>query len=186
MEQEKIGIPEFYKQYKKSLIYKGSRYRSKEAKFIEMHRFIIDRQTFSNILKDFNLELARLLLEENLEFRMPSNLGTVRMRKFKRKIHFKEDGTLDTRYLCVDWQATKAFWVREYPGLDAVELKKIKHKTRIFHLNEHTENHVIRLFWKKYGSAIVNKKIYSLLLTRTNKRRVAQLLKTDSNINYYE
>jgi len=186
MEQEKIGIPDFYKQYKESLIYKGSRYQSKEARFKEMYRFIIDHQTFSNILKDFNLELAKLILEENVEFRMPSNLGTVRMRKKKKKILFHEDGSINTSNLCVDWKATKDFWAKEYPGLDAKELKAIRYKKLIYHLNEHTETFTVRLYWKKHASRIVNKKVYSLFLTRANKRRVAELLKTDPNINYYE
>ena len=89
---EKVGIPEIYKYYKETLIYKGKRWRSKKMLFKDKHRFIIDQRLFSNILKDFNLELARRILEENLEFQMPSNLGTIRIKKYKKRIRFNEEG----------------------------------------------------------------------------------------------
>jgi len=183
---EKVGIPEIYKFYKETLIYKGKRYRSKIMIFKDQHRFIIDQRKFSNILKDFNLELARLLVEENLEFLMPANLGRVRLRKYKRHIRLNEDGTVDLRNQVVDWKATKDLWKKEYPGLNSIELKKIKGKPLVFHLNEHSENYVVRLFWNKKNCAIINRQVYSLILTRTNKRRIAALIKHDPNTNYYE
>ena len=183
---EKVGIPEIYKFYKETLIYKGKRFRSKDKIFKDAHRYIIDHQTFSNILKDFNLELARMILEENLEFRMPSNLGTIRIRKYKKKIRFNEDGSIDERSLTIDWGATKRYWAQEYPGLTPIELKKIKGKRLLYHMNEHTENYICKLFWNKMGCMIINRQVYSLIFTRTNKRRLAALIKNDPNTNYYE
>ena len=190
---EKIGIPEIYKFYKETLIYKGKRYRSKKMIFKDKHRFIIDRQTFSNILKDFNLELARLIIEEAEEFKMPANLGTVRIRKYKISIKLNEDGSIDTRSSSVDWEATRNLWLREYPDYaDEIKskymptLKLIKNKPMVYHLNEHTEGFVFRLFWNKYSSAIINRQMYSIVLTFTNKRRIAALIKSNPNTNYYE
>jgi hypothetical protein len=183
---EKIGIPEIYKYYKETLIYKGKRYRSKKMIFKDKHRFIIDRQTFSNILKDFNLELARLIIEEAEEFKMPANLGTVRIRKYKQQIRLKEDGTVDEQHHSPDWHACRKLWAREYPGKTITELKQIKGKPMVYHLNEHTEGYVFRLFWNKYSSAIINRQMYSIVLTFTNKRRIAALIKSNPNTNYYE
>lgn len=185
-EGEHIGIPQLYEYYKKTLIYKGKRWRSKAMIFKDKHRFIIDHQKFSNILKDFNLELARLIIEENLMFRMPANLGTVRIKKYKKKIRFKKDGSVDERYLIVNWKKTREFWAREYPGQSMSELKLIKNKRLIYHLNEHTERFICKLYWNKHGCNITNKKLYSIILTRTNKRQMAALIKNNPNTNYYE
>jgi len=186
MEHEKIGVPEIYEFYKKTLIYKGKRHRSKKMIFKEKHRFIIDRQTFSNIIKDFNLELARLIIEEAEEFKMPANLGKVRIRKYMRRIRFLEDGTIDKRYHSPDWQKCWELWEREYPGKSKDEIKEIKGKPMVYHTNEHTEGFVFRLYWDKYGSAIINRQMYSIVLTFTNKRRIAALIKSNPNTNYYE
>jgi len=189
---EKIGVPEIYAFYKKTLV-KKKRYKSKEYLFKEDHRFVLDRKTFVYILKDFNLELARLIIEENEEFRMPSNLGTVRIRKYKKRIRVMPDGSLDVRNLSVDWEATKKLWLQEYPEYaDEIKskymptLKNIKNKPIVYHLNQHTENYVARIFWNKIGCKVKNKNVYSIVLTYTNKRRIARLLKTNPNMNYYE
>ena len=154
--------------------------------FKDKHRFIIDRQTFSNILKDFNLELARLIIEEAEEFKMPANLGTVRIGKYKRPIRFKEDGTVDNRYHNPDWKKCWDLWFKEYPGKSREEIKLIKGKPMVYYLNEHTEGYEFRLLWNKYGSAIINRQMYSIVLTFTNKRRIAKLIKSNPNTNYYE
>ena len=114
-QNEKIGIPEIYEFYKQTLIYKGKRHRSKKMIFKDKHRFIIDRQTFSNIVKDFNLELARIIIEEAEEFKMPANLGTVRVRKYKRSIKLNKDGSINTISSSVNWEATRKLWLKEYP-----------------------------------------------------------------------
>jgi hypothetical protein len=183
---EKVGIPEMYKYYKETLIKKGKRFKSKKVIFKEKHRYIIDGQTFSNILKDFNLELARRILEENLEFRMPSNLGTIRIRKYKKRIRYNEDGSVDENSLNVDWHATKALWARMYPDLSPMELKKIKGKKLVRHLNEPSESYICKLFWNKKCCLIINRQVYSLIFTRANKRRLATIIKTDPKMNYYE
>jgi len=185
-QHEKIGVPEIYKFYKDSLIYRGKRYRSKKVIFMDKHRFIIDRQTFSNIIKDFNLALVTMIIDEAEEFKMPANLGTVRIKKYKKRIRFNEDGTVDRRYHSPDWKKTLELWEKEYPGKSKQELKKIKGKPMIYHLNEHTEGYVFKLFWNKYSSAIVNRQMYAIVLTFTNKRRIAALIKSNPNTNYYE
>jgi len=192
-QNEKIGIPEIYEFYKQTLIYKGKRHRSKKMIFKDKHRFIIDRQTFSNIVKDFNLELARIIIEEAEEFKMPANLGTVRVRKYKRSIKLNKDGSINTISSSVNWEATRKLWLKEYPEYaDEIKskymptLKLIKNKPMVYHLNEHTEGFVVRLFWNKYGSAIINRQMYSIVLTFTNRRRIAALIKSNPNTNYYE
>ena len=184
--KERVGLPELYKFYKETLIYKGKRFRSKHLEFKDKHRFIIDRKTFSNIIKDFNKEIARLIIDENMEFRMPANLGTIRIRKYKKILKFNEDGTIIKKYLGIDWPATIKHWGELYPDKTEQEIRLIKGKPRLRYLNEHTDGYVFKLYWNKHRCAIVNKRFYRLVLSRTNKRRIAYQLKNNSNANYYE
>ena len=127
-----------------------------------------------------------MIIEDYKTLRMPANLGTIRIRKYKKKIRLTKDGEVDVRSLYVDWKATRDLWEKEYPGKTMKELKLIKDKPMMYHTNEHTEQYVFRLFWNRSGCAIENKNIYSIVLTRTNKRRIAELVKSNPNTNYYE
>ena len=182
---EKNGIPEIYKYYEEEMIHEGKRFRAKKKIFKDKYKYLIHPRTFSNILKDFNLEIARMILEENLEFRMPASMGTVRVRKYKKRIKFNEDGTVDRKNTPINWKASKDLWAKEYPGLSPEELKQIKGKPMVYYLNEHTEGYVFRLYWNKRNCAIKGKKHYSAVFTRTNNRRISELIRADPNINYY-
>lgn len=143
-------------------------------------------KTYSNIIYDFNKELSRLLIEENVEFKMPLRLGTLRIRKYKRKIRYNEDGTLKKNRLVVNWNQTLKLWAKIYPGLNKTELKAIKNKQVVYHLNEHTDGFSLMLYWYKRACNAINKNVFSVHLTRTNDRYMAKVVKTNKSVNYYE
>src|SRR3972149_11029795 len=130
----------------------------------------VSYKDYSNVLRDFNRVLSRLLIEENVEFKMPLRLRTIKIRKYKKKIRYNEDGTLKKQSMAVNWKATKLMWEEIYPGLTRVELKAIKNKSVVYHLNEHTDGFGFMLYWFKRGSNAINKSVYSVKLTRTNDR----------------
>lgn len=56
---------------------------------------------------------------------------------------------------------------------------------RIFHLNEHSRGVRYGFYWNKKNKFLRNIKLYRLVFTRTNRRRLAQLIKS-GEYDYYE
>lgn len=174
--EEKNGLPEIYRHYKNRF--------SKDERTSEA---FIDYKTFGSIIKDFNKEVSRLIIEEGVEFKMPLRLGSIRIRKYKRKIRFNEDGSVDKSRLAVNWPPTKELWAKEYPGLSKAELKEIKNKPLVYHLNEHSDGYSFLFYWNKKGSNAVNRSIFSMVFTFTNDRHLAEIIKSDiKKVEYYE
>jgi len=146
----------------------------------------VDYWTYARIVKSFNERLSDAMINNCLEFKLPFRLGRVRIKKFKMKFKIDKDGNIDKRKLPVDWKRTKDLWKRIYPGLCNEELSKIDHKQVVYHLNEHSDGYECVLYWNRKGCNVPNNRIYSLLLTFTNKRNLAKALKTNCRLNYYE
>lgn len=173
--KEKNGLPEIYTFFKK-------KFTKKER---ESPAFI-DYKTFSSVVKDFNQELSRMIIEDAVEFKMPLRLGFVRIKKYKKKPQLKPDGTIDKKNMSINWKASKELWAKEYPGKTSEELKEIHHKPLVYHLNEHTDGYGFLLYWNKKGSNAINRSIYSMVFTFSNNRHLASILKRDIKVDYYE
>lgn len=169
--REKNGLREIYTYYK-SLLKKYER--------------VLSYDVFSNLLRDFNKELARMMIEEGVEFKMPNRLGSLRLRKYKSRLRFNEDGSIDKSKLPVDWGKTRKLWMEEYPDIDPKDWKKIKDKPLVYHLNEHTDGYRILVYWNKKGSNADNRSVYSFVFTSVNNRHLGRVLKGDKKPEYYE
>ena len=174
--KEKFGLREIYKFYK--------------SKFTPEERAcssFVDYKTYSNILKDFNKEMIRLIIEEGVEFKLPVRLGFLRVKKYKKNIRLNPDGSVNTKSLKVDWNESIKLWKREYPDKDMDELKQIKGKPLVYHLNNHTDGYNYLFYWSKKGSNAKNRGIYSAILTNVNNRYLARVLKDENKtVEYYE
>lgn len=173
--KERHGLPEIYSFFKKKF---SKKERDSPA--------FIDYRKFSSVIKDFNKELSRMVIEDAAEFKMPLRLGYVRLKKYKKKPHINEDGTIDKKGLSIDWPASKALWAREYPGKTLLELKQIHNKPLVYFLNEHTDGYGFMFYWNKKGSNAINRSLYSMVFTFSNNRHLAHVLKSDNKIDYYE
>jgi len=167
---EKHGIGEIYKFYK-------DKYPEEEC---------IEYKKFAAIIKEFNKELSRQIIDKNVEFIMPVRLGSVRIRKYKKRIQLNPDGSIKKNRFSVNWKSTIELWNRLYPGKSKEELKAIKNKQVVYHLNEHTEGYAFMLYWNKRGSNAINRSVYSIKMIRRNDRHLAELLKSNASVNYYE
>ena len=119
-------------------------------------------KTYRKICEDFNKKIMDDILLKSREFKMPFRLGSLRIKKKKMNFSSKLKNKLK-----IDWKATR-------------ENKKV-----IYHLNDHTNGFNYRWYWEKKNAIIKNKSIYSFQATRTNKRRLAALLK-NNEIDYFE
>ena len=114
---------------------------------------------YKDILIDFFKYLRSSLLEDSKCVKLPNRLGTIQIIK-KRPKHY------DERSLRIDYQQTK------------------KLNKKIFLTNEHSNYYKYRCHWNKKDILVKNKSKYQLVLSRANKRMLAQYIK--NNIHDYE
>ena len=121
----------------------------------------IDIKTYLLLAADYNKFLMDKVLDGK-EVTLPSRMGTLSIVGKKQKIRFDEDGQIIG--LAPDWVKTKALW-ESNPQAKA-------ERKRLFHTNSHTDNVRYKFLWSKKNVLVENKTLYSLRLTRTNKRAV--------------
>lgn len=107
---------------------------------------------YKDVIIDYFTYLRDQILEESKEVKLPYRMGTVQIVKKKPK-------HLDARSLRIDYKATK-------------ELNKL-----IFLTNEHSDYYKYRIHWCKHDMLVQNKGQYQLVMTRANKRHLAQIIK---------
>lgn len=126
----------------------------------------VDSKTYIAYANDYNKFLSEKVLEGN-EITLPSRFGTLCIVGKKQKITFDEEGNL--KGLAPDWVKTKELWKNN---------SEAKEKKQMVYFNNHnTDNTRYKFFWSKRNILIQNKILYSLRMTRTNKRAVPELLR---------
>lgn len=106
---------------------------------------------FKRILDSFNELIRQDVLERSEGFKMPLGLGYICIGKYKPKKY-------DSKSLSVDYKSSKEEGVR------------------VYHLNEHSNGYKYRMFWSKIPQTFPDRYKYQLILTRENKRHLAQLI----------
>ena len=112
----------------------------------------IPYEQYRKIVTDYFLYLRDELLEKSKCVKLPYRLGSIQIIKSRPKY-------LDKRSLRIDYQATK-----QYNKL-------------IFLTNEHSDMFKYRIYWDKHDMITPNKTQYQLIMTRANKRYLAQIIK---------
>jgi|VirMetMinimDraft_7_1064189.scaffolds.fasta_scaffold27790_3 hypothetical protein len=125
-----------------------------------------DIKTYLLLAADYNKFLIDKVLEGK-SITLPSRMGTLEIVGRKTKIRFDEDGKIIG--LAPDWVKTKELWDKNPQAK--------KEKKRVFHLNEDTGGYRFKFLWSKKNVLVENKTLYSLRLTRTNKRAVHENIK---------
>jgi len=124
------------------------------------HLYNIDQVSYCNIIYDFYKNIMNSVMRDNIEFKMPYGLGELRVAKTKVNLN-----RLNIR--SVDWVNT------------------VDNGKYIYHLNEHTRGFKYFFHWQKKRKKIKNLFYYRLVMTRTNKRLLAKLIKT-GKYDYFE
>ena len=126
---------------------------------------IVDSKTYIDYANEFNKFLAEKVIE-GYEITLPARLGTLSIIGKKQKIKVDENGKIFG--LAPDWVKTKELWDN---NPKAKEEKKL-----LYHTNNHTDNTIYKFLWSKNRILITNKILYSLRITRDNKRKVYSLI----------
>ena len=127
---------------------------------------IVDSRTYIDYANEFNKFLADKVIE-GYEITLPARLGTLSIIGKKQKIKVDDNGKITG--LAPDWVKTKELWDN---NPKAKEEKKL-----LYHTNNHTDNTIYKFLWSKNRILITNKILYSLRMTRDNKRKVHSLVK---------
>lgn len=117
-------------------------------------------KTFVDITNGFMKFFCDKLLEGD-ELTLPARLGTLAIKGTKKKLKFDEN---NKPILPPNWRKTKELRER---SPEAKAQRKIVYCT-----NEETNGVVYKISWSKKAVLIENKTIYSLRMTRANKRAV--------------
>ena len=103
---------------------------------------------------------------EGEEVTLPSRLGTMFITGTKKKLKFDINGV---PLLPPNWGKTKELWKRNPEA-------KLNRKL-VYCINEETDGVVYKLHWSKNRVYIENKTLYSLRITRDNKRAIHKKIK---------
>ena len=133
-------------------------YKQSENNIVELKKYIIYANEFNKFLIDKVLN--------GDEVTLPARFGTLSIIGKKENIKFDENGKV--KGLAPDWVKTKELWNN---NPKAKEEKKL-----LYHTNSHTDNTRYKVFWSKQRILIQNKILYSLRITRTNKRNIHNLI----------
>jgi hypothetical protein len=122
--------------------------------------YFVEESDYRKIVNDFYKSIMEGVLKKNVVFKMPFNLGNLRVVKSKISLD-------RLNILGVDWK------------------QSVSNGKYIYHLNEHSRGYKYYFFWEKRGRKNKNMFFYRLVLSRTNKRMLAKLIKSNK-YDYFE
>lgn len=131
----------------------------------------VELKTYRKILDEFNQGIADLIIEEGIDFVMPSLNFEITIRKDKRKPSIKNGKVVNNTP--VDPVATRKLWDRDEEAKD----KKIL----VRYNNSHSSGYVFRIYCKKFRSSLKNKTMFRFRPIRQMKRKLAKAIKDPTN-----
>lgn len=134
-------------------------YKKDSKNPIDIKRYLILNGLFNKFI------ISKVLDGEAVS--LPERLGILSIIGKKEIVNLDENQKITG--LAPDWVKTKEYR-KKYPESDTI----------IYHFNEHTSGIRYRYKWTKKNFPIVNKTLYSLRLTRANKRAVYKKIKFEN------
>ena len=144
----------------------------------------VDYKTYVEVISRYWDLIIPMLIEEALEIKFPSKLGHFRVRQKEYEFKLREDGEVDKSHLAVDYKKTKKYWEELYPDVLPENIKAIKDKPYIYHLNEHSDGKRYLFYWDKLISNVANQKFYKIKMIRKWKNYLSNYTKYESPIYF--
>jgi hypothetical protein len=164
-----FGLDDIYKFYKKNLSNP------------------INKELFRKVCKEYNQEMLRKVVYDGHDFSMGARIGYIRIAKFNNAPKLNDKGEIHNKF-AVDWIETKKRWQELYSDKTIEDIRGLKNKPLVYHLNEHTDNWIMKWHWDKITCNVPNQSAYRFEPNRTIKREAAKAWKTIPGMkdNYYE
>jgi hypothetical protein len=136
---------------------------------------LVDIKTYLKVVHLFmKFIISEVLKGERINF--PEKMGSLEVKGAKQKLWVDKDGKV--RGLSPNWRKTKELW-------DSNEKAK-QEKTLVYNTNEHSDGVRYRYSWRKRGHHFKNGALYSIRLTRANKRALYSAIKDGAEYISYE
>jgi hypothetical protein len=148
-----FGISDYFKFYKKK--YKSA----------------ISSQKYNKIISEYNTLVSELITDEQFEFNIPFQLGTLCVRKIKPKLYLGENGTVINK-LPINPIETFKLW-ESNPEAKA-------RKIYVRYMNKHSNGYMFSLYYVKGKAKFKNKQAYTISCKRSMKRRLSKNIKEGS------
>jgi len=147
----------------------------------------VSAKIFVSICKKFNKKVIDKIVYQSFEFRIPHQLGFIRVKKCVTTIEVTEDGKLNTTRLKPDWKACWEYWYKIYPGKTRQEIVDIPDKKLIYHYNDDTDGFYYKFYWDRRVSNVRNQSLYKFRPTMGVKQILKDRLRNEDYTNdYYE
>lgn len=130
----------------------------------------ITKALYNKIISAANKEIIELVLNQNIDYKLPHLGSVLTIRKDKRVPKIKDGKVINPAP--VDWVTTKKLWADD----EEAKEKKILVK----HLNLHTSGYVFRIYMKKFGSSFRNRTVYKFKPSRNFARSLSDRIKDDN------
>ena len=130
-------------------------------------------KTYTDIVYEFNKFLIKKVLEGD-KITLPCRMGYLYVLGKKQNIKFDDNGNVVG--LAPDWVSTKK--------LRSANEQFNNQKGLLYHLNHHTDGVRYKYFWSKATVCVKFKILYSLRISRENKRTLSSNIKSN-NYNYF-
>jgi hypothetical protein len=137
----------------------------------------ITRQAYNKIITEFNKEIRKLIINDNLIYKMPYLYFEIMLKKEKRVPRIVNGKLINN--VPIDWKTTNELWDKDS---EAKEKKLL-----VRYNNHHTSNYVFRIYCKKFNSKIKNKNLFKFQPNREFKRELGKRIKDNNqdNLNAY-
>lgn len=142
------GVKDYYKDYKK---------RSNNKS--------ITAKEYADIIDMILTGIRDKMSTSMYDFKLPSNLGRIVVRKYIPKVKLDTNGNPVVR-LAPNWKATKQLW-NDYPATKEV-------KQLVYHTNDHSSGYLFAIDYKKDNARFKNRIFYSSQINRQFKRDVSR------------
>lgn len=122
--------------------------------------YYVGYNTYKEIATAYLKQIGEYIYETSLEYRLPHSLGGFQLVKKKRNLDRMFHNSQ------IDWENT------------------VKYGKKVYHVNEHSDGYRYFFMWNKNGK-LLNISRYRFVPTRTNKRKLANYVKTNKR-DYFE
>lgn len=147
----------------------------------------VQYEVYMQFVKEMFTEILNLVIYNGIDYIMPGRLGSLRIRR-KQNFQKLDEENKVIHNLKPNWKKTLELWEQKYPDLSAKEIKQIRNKPIVYHLNDHTDGFYFEWYWDKITSNVKNQSAYRFEPIRDKKREAAKAWKEIPKLRnmYYE
>jgi hypothetical protein len=154
-------------------------FKSFKSKTKSKLSYELTAKQYGDIIRLAHELISKGIIEDRFIFQAPYINCKFRIKKYKQKVKFDENGKIVKSNLPVNWKATNEYWEKNP--------KAKENKIVIYHLNDHSDGYRYRFYKSPMRKVIKNLIYYNFKPCRFNDRALGKFILNPYNkIEYYE